>query len=801
LKDSLASILLTTTPEAGETERHSNGINIDEALGSDSSYQAPGSRSFSSTLAYVIYTSGSTGKPKGTLIEHWSVVNRINWMQKRYPIAPGDVILQKTPTTFDVSVWELFWWSWYGARLSLLAPGGEKEPAVIIDTIDRTGVSTMHFVPSMLGSFLGYLEDITETDNSSLTTLRRVFASGEALTGKQVQKFYQHMNRNSGTRLSNLYGPTEATVDVSYYDCQPDHQAGVPIGKPIDNTSLHILDKAKGLLPVGVPGELHIAGDGLSRGYLNKPELTAQKFVKGQNIASIVTPPLSEGLSGFQGAPSLGPRRARREARRWHLYSTGDLARWQPDGNIEYLGRIDHQVKIRGFRIELGEIENLLLSKDNITEAIVVAKKDRENNYYLAAYYVQNDPGEETPREYLSEKLPDYMIPSYFVPLEKFPLTPNGKIDRKALPEPGDGARIAKEYQAPTNEIEEKLVEIWQDVLGLEKIGITDNFFEIGGHSLKAINIIAKIMRTFQVELLLTTLFKKPFIKDLAQNISTSETAHFTAIENIEKKDYYPVSAAQKRMFALNRFAPDSVNYNMPGGLVIEGEFSPVHFEEVFQTLIHRHESLRTSFFLTDGEPVQRVYKPGSIVFAVTFSELSERETQEQHLLARFLRPFDFSRAPLLRVELVQLEEKKHLFLFDMHHIISDGVSTDILVKEFSALYAGEALKPLTHSYKDYAVWQNRFMASPELLKQKKYWQEKFSDEIPVLNMPTDYPRPVIRSFEGETVPFEINEELTAQLHRMAGKHGATIYMVLLALFNILLSRYSRQEDIIVGSP
>ncbi|MCP4151421.1 MAG: amino acid adenylation domain-containing protein, partial [bacterium] len=443
-----------------------------------------------------------------------------------------------------------------------------------------------------------------------------------------------------------------------------------------------------------------------------------------------------------------------------------------------------------------------------------------------AAYYIPNDTGtnEQLPplsisrlRDFLSEKLPDYMIPSYFVPLEEFPLTHSGKIDRKALPEPGENALLSKEYRAPTTKIEEKLSVIWQEVLGLPQIGVNDNFFEIGGHSVKAINIIAKIKKTFGVDLPLTKLFEKPLIKEQALYISSSATSLFIAVEAVEKRDYYPVSAAQKRLYALDRFTPDSVNYNMSGAKIIEGDLSKTHFEDAFRKLIKRHESLRTSFYVINGQPVQRIHD--TIEFNVKSSEgangyppctghMDSRSDEPcvqpssvHPTVATFLRPFEFSRAPLMRAELVKQEENKHIFLFDMHHIISDGVSIDIFIKEFSELYAGLELEPLKVQYKDYAAWQNRHLKSEELAGQKKYWQQKFADEIPVLGMPTDYPRPKIQSFEGATIAFGIHENLTAQLRSMAEKQGATLYMALLAVFNILLSKYCGQEDIIIGSP
>ncbi|MCP4148195.1 MAG: AMP-binding protein, partial [bacterium] len=641
-----------------------------------------------------------------------------------------DAVLQFPSFTFDSSVEDIFTPLISGSKLVLIRRELRLNLDYLTEVIKKNRVTHILMVPALYKTFLA---NSTET----LKSLEHITLGGEHFTEELVK---EHFTKLGHVRLVNEYGPTENSVCSTVYEFNP-VKPEVVIGKPIGNGFCYILDKNYQLAPVGVSGELYLSGAGVARGYLNRPELTHEKFVHKEKIAHI--PWLAPPSSPTNQSPRTDNR----------LYSTGDLARWLPQGNIQFLGRIDHQVKIRGFRIELAEIENLLLSHENIKETVVTAKKNNENNDYLAAYYVYNktntDAGtNEQPapvsipqlRDFLSEKLPDYMIPAYFVPLEKLPLTANGKIDRKALPEPGKNARSSKGYRAPTNETEKKLVEIWQEVLGLKPIGITDNFFEMGGHSLKAITIISKIKKIFQVELPLPKLFENPFIKNQAQDITHSVKSIFTAVQAVEKKDYYPVSAAQKRLYALNRFTPDSVNYNMPGALLIEGELSAAYIEEAFQKLIHRHESLRTSFFLNDATPVQRVHSPDEIVFAVTLSEGENNyspctgqkddhseESSAHPALTRFLRPFDLSSAPLLRVELVKLEENKYIFLCDMHHIVSDGVSMNILVKEFSTLYAGMQLKPLNLQYKEYAAWQNRLLESEGMLKQKKYWQDKFT--------------------------------------------------------------------------
>ena len=412
-------------------------------------------------MAYVIYTSGSTGKPKGAILEHKGLVNRLWWMQRCYPLTKESVILQKTPYTFDVSVWELMWWALTGARVYMLPPGAEKDPAAIIDTIKRQRVTTMHFVPSMLNAFLQYLDSSGRTEE--LSGLRQVFASGEALGLEQVRRFNQLLNRPYGTELYNLYGPTEATVDVSYFDCSPEVTLNcVPIGRPIDNTRLYILDPHLNLLPIGIPGELYIGGVGLSRGYIGQPELTKERFLPD---------------------PYMPGER---------IYKTGDLTRWFAQGDIEYLGRLDHQLKIRGFRVELGEIENRLVQHKAIREAVVTGMEYAGQKHLCAYYVAEREITARDLRAHIQKKLPEYMVPSFFVWMSALPVSANGKIDRKALPLPLL-ANEKRSYSPPSNKIESRLCEVAEDVLKLERVGIEDNLFDLGADSLSVISILAQI--------------------------------------------------------------------------------------------------------------------------------------------------------------------------------------------------------------------------------------------------------------------------------------------------------------------
>ncbi|AEY65543.1 non-ribosomal peptide synthetase [Clostridium sp. BNL1100] len=786
LKDSGTSILLTNRDAVGRwtpeviAALEVKVMNLDDSVLYEGDSSNLEKINTSRNLAYIIYTSGSTGKPKGAMIEHYSVINRISWMQRKYPIGNEDVILQKTTYTFDVSVWELFWWFFAGAKVYFLAPGGEKDPGAITDAIEKQGVTTMHFVPSMLNMFLEYMENGKSEDK--ISSLKQVFASGEALQVKQVQRFNQLVGSRYGTKLINLYGPTEATVDVSYFDCPQGTDIDlVPIGKPIDNIQLYVVDKYNNMQPVGIPGELCISGDGLARGYLNRPELTAEKFVHnpfaGENAANIL------------------------------MYRTGDLARWLPDGNIEYLGRIDHQVKIRGFRIELGEIEEELLKHENIKEVVVAARTEKEGSSYLCAYLIADRdiaPGEL--REYLTRNLPEYMVPSYFVRLEKMPLSQNGKVDRKALPEPQFSVNTGTEYVEPANEDERKMVKLWQEVLDIDRIGINDNFFEMGGHSLKAAVLVSKIQKEFSVEISLSEIFKASTVKEITSRLKALKGSIYSSILHVDETEYldtkygsyvYPVSSAQKRLFILEQMGGLGTTYNLPGVIQVEGKIDIEAFENAFIKLIERHETLRTSFKLFDGKPFQIVQK--SVDFKLGYKE--QGNTGIDEIIRMFIRVFELGTAPLFRAELVKLNNETHLLMFDMHHIISDGVSSVILVKEFIDIYRGANLPELRVQYRDYALWQNKALESEILEKQQKYWLDVFSGELPVLNMPLDYPRPSIQSYEGDRITFTISKKLADTLKDITLKTGSTLYMVLLCAYNILLNKYTGQEDIIVGSP
>ncbi|MBB6716466.1 non-ribosomal peptide synthetase, partial [Clostridium gasigenes] len=708
-------------------------------------------------LAYVIYTSGTTGKPKGVMIEHGSIMNRINWMQRKYNISSNDVILQKTTYTFDVSVWEVFWWSFVGATVRLLIPGGEKDPNIIAKNIKEGKVTVIHFVPSMFNVFMEYI--ISENKTRDINSLEKVFTSGEELKSEQSNLFNEKIGKLNNTKLVNLYGPTEAAVDVTYYDCKENEEV-VPIGKPIDNIRLYIVDKNKCLIPIGVVGELCISGVGLARGYLNNEKLTEEKFVDNPH--------------------EIGQK----------MYKTGDLAKWLPDGNIEYLGRIDEQVKIRGFRIELGEITNVLRRIDYIKDVAVIAREDSVGEKAIYGYIVSdiNVDFKKVKKE-IRKKLPDYMIPAYMMQIEQVPVNGSGKLDKRVLPEIAYESK--EEYIAPRNEIEKIIVRIFEEVIGINNISVDADFFEIGGHSLRATKVANRIESKTGVRIPINIIFSERTVEYIAIYIENCENREYESIQKAEEQEYYQMSSAQRSMYLIWQMDKESTVYNMPAGYKLEGTVIVDNIKNALQKIIDRHEILRTCFLMEDGKLVQKVFDEVEAGYSY---EESKREIYQ--IIDEFTKPFNLDKGNLVRMKVVKSEEQYYL-LIDMHHIVSDGMSMGIFVKEFSTLYNGGELEELSLQYKDYSEW----MRGRNLDSQKEYWVSQFDGETPVIDLPYDYNRPVEQSHEGAITSIEIKKEIKNGIKELCKITGATEYMVLLASFMVVLNKYTRQEDIIVGTP
>ena len=714
--------------------------------------------------AYIIYTSGTTGKPKGVMIEHKSLVNYINFAVKNYVKGEAVNFPLYSSIGFDLTVTSIFTPLVTGNGIVIYSGWGKGN--LIERIVDDNKVEIVKLTPSHL-----YLIKDKKI-GKKISGIKRFIVGGEALNSQLARHI--HDNFKGNIEIYNEYGPTEATVGCMLYKYNPqkDNMRTVPIGVPADNTQIYLLDKNLKPVPEGAIGELYVSGIGVASGYLNRPELTAEKFVNYKlqipNYKQITNPksqitnkdvPFGHILKVFGEAtndqcPMTNDR----------LYRTGDLGRWLPDGNIEFLGRIDQQVKIRGFRIELGEIENQLMQHDDIKKAVVIIRDADGGNVYggkrndksLCAYIVTTKELTASHlREFLSSKLPDYMVPSYFVPLDAIPLTPNGKVDLRSLPEPK--IKLEVEFVSPRNETEKKLVVIWSEILGVDAgiIGIDSNFFELGGHSLSGTVLSAKIHKAFNVKLLLVDLFRLPTVRELAQLLEKLLKTEYTSIEPVEKKEYYPLSSAQERLFIIKQMDQDGIGYNVPMVYEIEGSAIREELQEVFRELIRRHENLRTTFILINDKLVQWIHKQSE--FEIEYFDLtgvehtSLRDTEIQLIISGFIRPFDFSHAPLLRVGLMCTDRSshRHILMMDIHHIITDGVSMDILIKEIGALYTGQRLSPLKLHYRDFSEWQNSEKVKKEMKKQEAYWSKQFEGEIHVLELTIDFPIPAFQNFEG----------------------------------------------------
>ncbi|MGD2089687.1 MAG: amino acid adenylation domain-containing protein [Candidatus Aminicenantes bacterium] len=1120
LADSEANILLTTHNLSGKFEKLSivncQLLMVNEESRSINNYQLiiNNLQLKGNNLAYVIYTSGTTGRPKGSLIEHRNVVSLMAHENHLFDFGSRDVWTMFHSYCFDFSVWEMYGALLYGGKLVLISKMTARDPQQHLQTLKAEQVTILNQTPP---AFYQLAQQELDSPGRNLR-LKYVILGGEALTPAKLKPWKE---KYPETKLINMFGITETTVHVTYKEIDHnDIKLNISnIGGPLPTLNVYIVDWHQKLLPIGVPGELCVSGAGVCRGYLNQPGLTAEKF--DHDLWDV-----QDYRDGYHR-----PYRSYKS----YIYRSGDLARWLPCGNIEYLGRIDQQVKIRGYRVELGEIEAQLMRHYAVKEAAALEREDSDGLKTLNAYvvpdpkyaysvkqlteleradrlenqlhheypngmsifhinrhetdfmyreifeeqsYIQHgitleegacifdvganigmfslfvqytcknpkiyafepippifemlslntsiyckdievfhcglsqnqseavftyyphaavlsgrfadqsqeiqtvkafikNESKENPEEeqlsedqvnelledrlkntsftckmkslsqiirekgidkidllkidvekaeidvlkgiddedwpkirqlvievhdvdealekitqqlrrrgyrvvvqqdselrntnlcnvyavsenkpspgnqeaaivkrnepvhhdrylspgrfiddlrtFLEEKIPGYMVPSYFVLLDYIPLNPNGKVDGKALPNPQ--IKTGKAHLDPRNQVEIKLVEIWAEILGIEKdaVGIDSDFFQLGGHSLKATIFISRLHKILDVKVPLAVLFKTPTIRDISEYISKLKRNRFISLEAVEKKDYYPLSSAQKRLYVLQQMELASIAYNVPQVYELGGELNKKTLENTFRQLIKRHESLRTSFDIIKGKPVQKIHQEvkfemeyyqvevevedkvkvevyeGTGGLAPLSEELAAPNPQPAAaLISSFIRPFDLSNAPLLRVGLIKEENQKHILMVDMQHIITDGTSMDLFVKESMALYAGEELPPLRFQYKDYSQWQNSAPYKKALKKQEKYWIKQFEEEVPILDMPLNYPRPEIQRFEGDILSSELSIESTGALKQLALDTGTTLYMVLLAIYNVLLSKLSRQEDIVVGTP
>jgi len=769
---------------------------------------SPPSQVTPDSLAYVIYTSGSTGRPKGVLVEHRGLVNFIEAACRTYFTREQERLLQFASFSFDASVAEIFSTLAGGHTLVLAAREALSSPPDLHRLLQTQAITMVTLPPSMLAAL----------SSEDLPALHTVLTAGEICPMEVARRWAR------GRRLINAYGPTEATIGPTWqvFDPLPAGLDFLPIGRPIPNTQLYVLDAQRRPVPVGVPGEIYIGGVGVARGYLNRPELTAEKFVPSPF-------PLAEGSAGEGG----------------RLYRTGDRARWHADGNLEFLGRLDDQVKVRGFRIELGEIESALEQHPAVSQAVVVVREETAGDQRLTAYVVLADDRRQTAdksessrvvrppsavlqslRDFVRQRLPDYMLPAAFVFLDHLPLTPNGKVDRRALPAPD---REALAEAAPTGArtpTEEVLAELWARVLKAPRVGLHDSFFDLGGHSLLATQLIARVRETFGVDVSLRALFEQPTVAGLAERVDAARRAaagleappltpaprqrvgEAAGLALSQDGVLAPLSFAQQRLWFIDQLAPGNLFYNLPAAVRLTGRLDSAALSRALDEIVRRHETLRTTFRTVAGQPVQVIAPAHPLSLTVIDLAGQPDPEAEAQRLARDLarQPFDLAAGPLLRARLFRLGEADHVAVLVLHHIIADAWSMGVLVRELAALYAAFAagrpspLPDLPIQYADFARWQRNWLQGDVLEKHVAYWRKQLAGLPPLLELPTDRPRPAVQTYHGASERLELPGELVARLRTLGRQEGATLFMTLLAAYQVLLGRYSGQDDVAVGA-
>ncbi|NJK50529.1 amino acid adenylation domain-containing protein [Candidatus Gracilibacteria bacterium] len=735
-------------------------------------------------LAYVIYTSGSTGKPKGTLITHQGLINYLTWCTKAYAVDLGEGTPVHSSLAFDLTITGLFSPLMVGRRVELL-PEDPSIESLCNALRQGSNYSLVKITPAQL---LLLSQQLLPTEVEGRT--RAFIIGGENLLAESIS-FWQEFAPD--TLLVNEYGPTETVVGCCIYQVAKDEKlsGSVPIGHPIANTELYVLDRYYQPVPTEVSGELYIGGAGLARGYLNRPELTAEKFIPNP----------------FSNDPGA------------RLYRTGDLVRFRADGNLEFLGRIDNQVKIRGFRIELGEIEGLLLQYPGIQETLVTVREDVPGDKRLVSYIVLDRNVSCSPNDlqsFLKKQLPNYMVPSAFVMMDALPLTPNGKVDRRALPAPDEiNTHLEATFVAANTLVEEMLAGIWAQILGLEQVSIHDNFFDLGGHSLLATQLIYLVQKNFQVELSPRCLFESPTVSGFAEYIKKAINAghqlNDLPIQPVSRDTELPLSFGQQRLWIIDRLEPESAAYNGSNVILIEGQLNLVALKQSINEVIRRHEVLRTSFVVVEGNPVQNIAPflevPLTLVDLQNLPESQCQAEVRRHEKVSVQQPFDLTQPPLLRLILLQLNPDRYILIVTIHHIISDAWSAGIFIREISALYEAfiegrvSPLPALPIQYADFAVWQQQWLQPDVLNTRLNYWKRQLEGANTVLDLPTDKPRSQVQSSVGAKYSFAISAQVSDQLKKLSRQEGITLFMTLLAVFDVLLYYYTGQEDILIGSP
>ncbi|HXO21370.1 MAG TPA: amino acid adenylation domain-containing protein, partial [Thermoanaerobaculia bacterium] len=799
LEDAAAPVVVTVASQVATLpDLAARGVRVvvldreAEAIGREIA-RAPASGAAAANLAYVMYTSGSTGTPKGVAVTHRAVVRLVK-DNHFAAFSAAERVLQLAPIAFDASTMEI-WGALLNGSPLVVFPAYAPSLAELGAAIEAQGITTLWLTA-------GLFHQMVDGQLASLRGVRQLLAGGDVLSVPHVERALAGL---PGTVLIDGYGPTENTT---FTCCQPMRgpqrfAASVPIGRPIANTRAFLVDAAFLPIPIGVPGELLAGGDGLARGYLDRPDLTAEKFIP-------------DAWSGEPGG---------------RLYRTGDLARHLPDGRLEFLGRIDGQVKLRGFRIELGEIEAHLGQHPAVRGAVVAAREDMPGDRRLVAYVVARDAGARADlapelRTYLRSRLPEHMVPSAFVALDALPLSPNGKVDRRALPAPELGRHASsRSFVAPRSPVEELLAGIWSAVLGLDAVSVRDNFFSLGGHSLLATQVVSRTREVCGVELPLRTLFEAPTIAELAPHVEAGRQRGLAAPPLVARprREPLPASFAQERLWFLDQLGTEGSSYNVPLALQLDGGLDVSALAAALGELVRRHEALRTTF-ASVSSAVAQVGQAAQVVqvvapdAALTLPALPGIDLRDLPAAGRTdaarraaaqaaWAPFDLARGPLLRAALLRLAGEEHVLLLTLHHIVADGWSMGVLLRELAALYDAaregrpSPLPALAVQYADFAVWQREWLQGPVLAELLAYWRGRLADAPAVLDLPLDRPRPALQTFRGGNLRFTLPPALRRSLADLGRRHGVSLFMTLLAAFQSLLARYTSAEDVVVGSP
>jgi len=727
-------------------------------------------------LAYVLYTSGSTGRPKGAMVEHKGMLNHLYGMIAELGMDQGSRMAQNASQSFDVSVWQMFVALIIGGQTVILGPEVVLQPAEFVAQATAQGVTVLEVVPS----YLSVLLEETAATAAPFASLRHLLVTGETVTRHLLARWFGQFPR---VPVVNAYGPTEAADDVTlHFLDQVPERLTVPIGKPIQNTRLYVVNERGQLCPLGVKGEIWVAGTGVGRGYVNDAAKTAAAFIPDP----------------FGAGP---------------LYKTGDLGRWLPDGTLEFFGRQDYQVKVRGHRIELGEIEQHLVEAAGIREAVVTDRQDHEGNTFLCAYFTADAADVDTAAlaRALTVTLPAYMVPAFLLQLPELPLTANGKVNRSALPAPGTEPGAEKPAAvAPRNDTERRLLPIWQELLGVADLSVTDNFFALGGHSLKVTQLTAKIYREFGVKLPLRQVFLEPTLAGVAEAIRQAGPARYAAIPRVADQEFYETSNAQKRLWIIDQLEQDLTAYNAYMAYCLRGELDVAALQAAVDLVVARHESLRTTFVEVGAEPKQRVHAPGALPTDLDIVDYRRRAKTPADLTAELTRrgqaPLNLQTGPLFQMALYLLPGDTYYLFCVMHHIICDGWSNNLLIEELMTAYQALAeqqpvpLAPLPIQYRDYAAWQTAQLATPEFEEHRQYWLTKLAGELPVLNFPTYKTRPAVQTFNGRTLEHHFAPGTLAHLRQLGDQADASLFMTLTALLNLLLYKYTGQPDLILGA-